>query len=113
MKTLRTIRVCLTALAVAGLALTGVANAPAHAADARPVMPLNGWNGRMGPGIGSTKSPFNIVEVGRPLGRRSDDRTYFHTITGQAVQQTPNARQGPGPGSSKSPHSSPFNNGPR
>lgn len=112
MKTLRTIRVRLTALAVAGLALAGGAGGSARA-DSRPVMPLNGWNGRMGPGIGSTKSPFNIAEVGRPLGHGADDRTYFHTSTGRAIQQTLTVRQGPGPGSSKSPHSDPFNNGPR
>lgn len=105
MKTLKMIRVRLAAFAVAGLALTGVVGTPAMAADARPVMPLNGWNGRMGPGGGTMKNPFLVVEVARPLSGRPKDTIYFHTSTGQPVQQGPITHLGPGPWSSKSPFS--------
>lgn len=71
--------------------------------DARPVMALNGWNGRTGPGIGNVKAPFGIVEVGRPVGGRSEDMLYFHSRTGQPAQQVPTTRMGPGLWSVKSP----------
>ena len=113
MNTLKTIRVRLAALAIACLALTGVARAPVHAADARPVMPLNGWNGRVGPGGGTMKNPFLVVEVGRSSGGRTDDTTYCHTSKGKPVQQVPINHMGPGPWSSKSPFSGRDYNVPR
>jgi len=107
MKTQWTTRVRLCALAAAGMALAGV-NAPALAdsqQDRRPVTALNGWNGRMGPGVGSVKTPFLVVEIAQPLNAGLDDTMYFHTSTGQPVQQVPTTRMGPGLWSSKSPFS--------
>lgn len=113
MKNQRTTRVRLAALAVAGLALTGIASTPALAVDLRPVMPLNGWNGKLGPGLGSVKTPFGVVEAARPVSSRSDDALYFHTSTGQPAQQVPITHMGPGPWSIKSPFNSLYTNGTR
>lgn len=107
MNTTKTLRVRFFALAAAGLALAGTA-ASVHASattDTRPVMPLNGWNDRTGPGLSSVKTPFGVVEVARPLSGQSDDTLYFHTSTGQPAQQVPNRPLGPGPWSVKSPGS--------
>ncbi len=104
MNTQWTTRVRLTAFA-AGLALTGIAGTPAHAADTRPVAPLSGWSGKLGPGIGSVKSPFGVLQVGTPLSGKSDDTLYFHTVTGQPAQQAPVRHLGPGPWSVRSPGS--------
>ena len=111
MKTQITLGVRLSALAVAGLALTGIASTPVHAADLRPVTPLNGGSGTLGPGLGSVKSPFLVIESGTPLGRKSDDRAYFHTSTGTSVQEVPVSRLGPGPWSIKSPFNRIYANG--
>lgn len=107
MNTNKTLRVRLYALAAASLALTS-AVAPIHAADTRPVTPLNGWNGKLGPGLGSTKTPFGVIETGHSIGGMSDAALYFHTSTGKAAQQLKARRLGPGPWSVKSPGSDRF-----
>lgn len=107
MNTTKTLRVRFFALAAAGLALAGAATS-VHAADTRPVTPLNGWNGKMGPGLGSVKTPFGVIEAGRSLSGKSDDTLYFHTSTGQAAQQLKVRKLGPGPWSVKSPGSDRF-----
>ena len=98
-------------VAAAGLVLAGV-SAPVSAADTRPVMPLNGWSVKLGPGLGSAKTPFGVVEVASPA-QTLDGAIYFHTSTGQPAQQVPIQRVGPGPWSSKSPFSSLYTNGTR
>lgn len=100
-------RVRLCTLAAAGIALAGVSTA-VRADDqvgTRPVTALNGWNGKMRPGLGSVKTPFLVVKSAQPQGSGSDDTLYFHTSTGQAAEQAPIQHLGPGPGSVKSPFS--------
>lgn len=100
-------RVRLCALALAGLAVVG-ASAPVFGAqDNRPVRALNGWSGKEGLGIGSSKTPFGIVEVGAPVSASSDTSQqdlYFHTSTQQPVRQYRVIHQGPGNWTVKSPH---------
>lgn len=105
MNTTKTLRVRFFALAAAGLALVGTAVHATAATDTRPVMPLNGWNEKMGPGLSSVKTPFGVLEVARPLSGQSNDTLYFHTSTGQPVQQVPDRPLGPGLWSVKSPGS--------
>ena len=110
MKTQGMMRVLLCALA-AGFTLVGI-GAPLRADsrnDLRPAMPLNGWNGRLGPGIGSTKAPFGVMEVGRSVSGDTDQAMYFHASDGQAVQQVPTIHMGPGPWSVKAATSGWYN----
>jgi hypothetical protein len=108
MNTTKTLRVRFFALAAVGLALAGAATSVHAAADTRPVMAPNGWNGKMGPGLGSVKAPYLFIPVGHSTSDKPNDPLYFHTSTGQAAQQLTVRHLGPGPWSIRSPGSDRF-----
>ena len=105
MKTQLTTRVAFYALVTTGFVLTNIGTAvrAERQASQRMVTALNGWSGKTGPGVGSVKTPFNVVEAARQINGAAADTFDFHTTDGLPAQGEQLVFQGPGAWNVKAP----------